>query len=69
MKNLLKRFTPVIVKKENKYYVGYINACRSTIWSGTKYVVIIGNDHIKCKYEDIIEISNKEFLIVEDKNE
>ena len=71
MEKVLERFTPVIVNKKYKYYVGYVDAYLWTIWSGSQYIVVIGNnrktDYITCKYKDVIEISNKEFLFVEDK--
>lgn len=73
MNNTLKRFTPVIVNKNKKYYVGYIDGYAWSIFSGHGYVVIIGEnpktDYLFCKYTEVIEIVNQNYLLIENNNE
>lgn len=66
-RKILNEFTPVIVKRKGNYYVGYIDTYYND-WDGKKYFVTIGHHrYLVIKCEDIIEIANKEFLIVENK--
>lgn len=73
MNNTLKRFIPVIVNKNKKYYVGYIDGYAWSIFSGHSYVVIIGEnpktDYLLCKYKEVIKIVNQDYLLIENNNE